>query len=351
MAFKASWTKRILNFNFKAVTSRGSMRTKPTYYIKIWDEDNPEVFGIGECALFPMLSAEDNNTYESTLANLCQAISNNEKFDISRYSSIKMGLETALLDLSNGGRCNLFPGPFTDGEKSITINGLVWMGSFKEMHERLVKKVEEGFKTIKIKVGGLDRFDEEIRLIDSLRVKFGPDRLTLRLDANGAFTPQNAMSRLQALKPFDVHSIEQPIRAGQWDAMSWLCEESPIPIALDEELIGCRDKVEKGRLLKYIKPQYIILKPTLCGGFEAAGEWIEIAEKESIGWWVTSALESNIGLNAIAQWTAALGAEGAQGLGTGQLYTNNIPSPLTLEGERLFYDAETQWNLSGLEWK
>lgn len=351
MGRKASWTKRILDFNFKAVTSRGSMLTKPTYYIKIWDEDNPDVYGIGECALFPGLSAEDNDTYEPTLIALCQAISNNERYDISRYSSLKMGLETALLDLENGGRRTPFPGAFTEGRETITINGLVWMGSFDEMLARLEQKIEQGFSTIKIKVGGLDRFDEELRLIDSLRVKFGPERLTLRLDANGAFTPDNALGRLQALAPFDVHSIEQPIRAGQWEAMSWLCEVSPIPIALDEELIGCRDRIEKARLLKQIKPQYIILKPTLCGGFESAREWIELAEREGAGWWVTSALESNVGLNAIAQWTATLGAKGAQGLGTGQLYTNNIPSPLRLDGERLSYDPAAAWDLSGLEWK
>ncbi len=350
MGYKASWAKRILQFNFKAVTSRGSMLQKPTYYLKIWDEANPEVFGIGECALFPGLSEEDNDTYEGTLTRLCQGIGADQKVDISRYSSIKMGLETALLDLANGGKRLPFPGPWTQGEEAITINGLVWMGSLKEMLIRLEEKLSQGFTTIKIKVGGLDRFDQEIELIDTLRLKFGPEKLTLRLDANGAFTPGNAMERLRELVPFHIHSIEQPIRPGQWDAMSWLCENSPIPIALDEELIGTFDKIEKRRLLKYISPQYIILKPTLCGGFESAGEWIEVAEKEGIGWWITSALESDIGLNAIAQWTAAIGAQGAQGLGTGQLYKNNIPSPLLLEGDKLLYNPAGEWIIPEMEW-
>ncbi len=345
----AAWARHTLKFSFVARTSRETMTERPTWYIKVWQRDVPGVYGIGECAHFAGLSAESTEGFEAKLNDLCLSINRGQRIDISRWSSLKMGLETALLDLSNGGRRVLFPGEFTEGRQTVTINGLVWMGSVDEMLARIDEKLAAGFRCLKMKIGGV-RFDDELRLLDHIRMAFPPDKLVLRLDANGAFSPDEAMEKLERLANFDVHSIEQPIRAGQLDKMSYLCENSPIPIALDEELIGLRDMVEKRRLLYFVAPQFIILKPTLCGGFSGAGEWIHVAEEKRIGWWVTSALESNIGLNAIAQWTAALRPDLPQGLGTGGLYTNNIASPLELHGDELGYNPERQWTIPELQW-
>lgn len=346
---KAAYTPYTLDFKFEAKTSRETMLHKETYFIKVWDENNPAHFGIGECALFKGLSAESDIDYEKVLSHLCHTISTGEKFDVSRYSSICFGLETALLAYDNHDPFLPFRSEWTKGESEITINGLVWMGDSRQMEERIAEKVAGGFHCIKIKIGGID-FNEELRLIDRLRLAFPPEKLTIRLDANGAFTPEEAEGKLKRLAVLDIHSIEQPIKAGQWDKMAYLCANSPIPIALDEELIGVHDTIEKRRMLYYIAPQYIILKPALCGGFSGASEWIMQAEEKEIGWWITSALESNIGLNAIAQWAGSLGVDIPQGLGTGQLYSNNIPSPLTLNGEKLTYNPSGKWNMPQLNW-
>lgn len=348
-AQRAAWCRYTLDFNFTARTSREEMTRKDTYFIKVWDSDTPEVAGIGECALFRGLSAEDSDGYEKKLNDLCRCINEGRKIDISRYSSLKMGLETALLDLTNGGRGIIVPGPWTRGNGEITINALVWMGSAEEMTRRIDDKLAAGCSCLKMKIGGIN-FNDELRLLDRIRLAFPPERLQLRLDANGAFTPSQAMDRLNELANFDVHSIEQPIRAGQWDKMSYLCENSPIPIALDEELIGITDIVEKRRLLYFVMPSYVVLKPSLCGGLSGAAEWIAVAEEKHVGWWVTSALESNVGLNAIAQWTAALNPRMAQGLGTGALFTNNIPSPLRLNADKLSYDPQARLLMPELEW-
>lgn len=349
-ALRAAWTRRTLHFSFTARTSRETMTERPTWYIKLWDSDTPGVWGIGECAHFAGLSAESTEGFEAKLNDLCLSLNTGRVIDITRWSSLKMGLETALLDLENGGKRLLFPGPFTRGERSVEINGLVWMGSVDEMLERIDTKLSQGFRCLKMKIGGV-RFSDELRLLDHIRLSFPPSKLTLRLDANGAFRPDEAMDKLERLANFDIHSIEQPIRAGQLDKMSYLCENSPIPIALDEELIGITDIVEMRRLLYFTTPQYIVLKPTLCGGLSGADRWIHVAGEKGIGWWITSALESNIGLNAIAQWTAALDPSLPQGLGTGQLYTDNIPSPLVLEGDTLGYRPDGGgWQIPPLEW-
>lgn len=346
---RAAYAPYRLDFNFKALTSRGALPWKDTYYIKVWDESVPEQYGIGECAVFRGLSADDHPDYEETLRQLCQGINRGERCDISKWSSIKFGLETALFDYQNGCVRTPFPGDFTNGRSHVDINGLVWMGTLDEMTSRAEAKIADGFKCIKIKVGSHD-FNKELELIDRIRVAHGPEELEIRLDANGAFAPDNALDRVKRLAQLDIHSIEQPIAAGQWEAMSFLCENSPVPIALDEELIGCHTPEEMHKMLYYIHPAYIILKPALCGGFSGATDWILNAESKSIGWWVTSALESNVGLNAIAQWVAAMNVDMPQGLGTGGLYTNNIHSPLSLRGEQLGYDPDKGWHMPELQW-
>lgn len=342
-----------LKFNFAAGTSRGVMHEKQTYFIKIWDESDPLRFGIGEASLFKGLSAEDNDGYEfkliETLANVALGIPT----DLSHHSSIQLGLEQAILDFSNGCRGIYVPSDFTTGQQEIKINGLVWMGDFDMMMQRIEEKIEAGFRCIKLKIGAID-FRKEIEMIEHIRTCFSENDLTIRVDANGGFNMDNVIPCLAALHNLGVHSIEQPIPARNWDLMHFLCEISPLPIALDEELIGIGDTSEKIKMLEFIKPRYIILKPSLCGGFSGAKEWIDLAEQRGIGWWVTSALESNVGLNAIAQWTASLHTSIPQGLGTGGLYTNNFTSPLFLDSENLRYNPHNQPDYSqfnNLDWR
>lgn len=346
---RAAYTSYRLNFLHEAKTSRETMLYKDTYFIKVWDELDPKHYGIGECALFKGLSSESDIDYDTTLLRLCKSIAEGEKFDISQYSSIRFGLETAMLAYDNDNPFMPFPSQWTAGKSEITINGLIWMGNAAQMEQRISEKVKEGFSCIKIKIGGIN-FNEELKLIDHLRCQFPPEKLVIRLDANGAFSPEDAEDKIKRLSVLDIHSIEQPIKAGLWDQMAYLCANSPIPIALDEELIGVRDNLEKHRMLFYIAPQYIIVKPSLCGGFSGASEWITQAEEKNIGWWVTSALESNIGLNALSQWVGCLEPNIPQGLGTGQLYTNNFPSPLTLIHDKLKYNPASKWELYPLNW-
>jgi o-succinylbenzoate synthase len=330
----AKWMPYRLNFKFEARTSRASMTYKDTYFIKVWDDMCPEIFGLGECALFKGLSKEDNGTYEQQLDSLCQ----NPQNVVPEYSSIKFGYETAMADLANGGRGVITPNnAWIEGKSGIPINGLVWMGDKNLMLQRIKQKLDEGFKCLKLKIGGID-FEDEMQLIKFIRRQFDVATLELRLDANGAFSPSNALEKLNRLSNYHIHSLEQPIKAGQIEDMALICEKSPIPIALDEELIGCTSTNIKQKLLSQIKPQYIILKPALCGGLREADEWISVAESQSIGWWATSALESNIGLNAIAQWVSAKNTCMHQGLGTGELYHNNIPSPIYRDGSKIFFN-------------
>lgn len=344
---KARYCKYELQFKQPAITSRSVMTRKETYFIKIWDEESPGIYGIGECALFRGLSSDDTPYYEKVLARACDTINEVDVRILQGFSSIRFGIETALRDLHGGGRRMIYDTPWSHGDSVIEINGLVWMGTEDEMLSRIDEKITAGFRCIKLKVGGID-FDRELTLIKHIRGSFSPEELELRLDANCAFTPANAMSRLEALAPYSIHSIEQPLPVRSWVETARLCMMSPIPIALDEELIGVNITARKRQLLEVYRPQYIILKPSLCGGLTGAYEWIELAREMNVGWWITSALESNIGLNAIAQFASSFDLEMPQGLGTGNLYTNNIPSPLTQESDYLKYDTSKEWHLSNL---
>lgn len=344
----------MLHFRQPVGTSRGILTEKPTYLLKLFDERNPEIFGIGEAAVFPGLSPEADHRYEYKLIELLANVAIGRPTDLTHHSSIQFGFEQALKDYaSSAGRGIYFPSTFTEGKKEIVINGLIWMGNFEEMEQRLEEKIDSGFKCIKLKIGAID-WDSELNLIRFIRDRFSPDELTIRVDANGAFNMDNALPRLHKLAEFGVHSIEQPIPAGSPELMKFLCEVSPLDIALDESLIGLTGYEEKQRFLSYIKPAYIILKPALCGGFSGAEEWISIANELGIGWWITSALESNVGLNAIAQFAGSMSLTLPQGLGTGGLYTNNFESPLVLIGENMKYDPLMPINrqqFANLNWK
>ncbi|MDE5839542.1 MAG: o-succinylbenzoate synthase, partial [Muribaculaceae bacterium] len=299
------------------------------------------------------LSPEADGRYGYKLIELLANVALGVETNLSGYSSIRFGLEQALRDYAGGCRHVYFPSRFTQGEGSIEINGLVWMGDFDEMIERIDEKVQLGFRCIKLKIGAID-WSKELNMIEYIRNKYSDSTLQIRVDANGAFTMDNALPRLKRLADLGVHSIEQPIPAGMPDLMSFLCQISPLKIALDESLIGISGSEAKTALLDEVAPAYIILKPSLCGGFSGAEEWIKLAEERGIGWWVTSALESNIGLNALAQWTATLNTSIPQGLGTGNLYTNNFECPLRLVSDRLDYDPSKRIDndiYSKLDWR
>lgn len=348
--YKAEYKKYNLLFKHPSGTSRGVLTEKVTYFIKMWDEINPSIIGIGECSVLKGLSIDDKEDYEENLGNICKTI-NDYTPDFERklmeYPSIIFGLETALIDLKKGGNRVLFPSPFTEGAEGIPINGLIWMGNVGYMKEQLRKKIEEGYRCIKIKIGAIE-FEEELKFLNNLRQQYPENYFEIRLDANGAFTIADIKEKLRRLAKYKIYSIEQPIKQGNWAVIAQLCKESPIPIALDEELIGIHSYEEKEKLVSEIMPRYLILKPSLLGGFKSCEEWIEIANKYKIGWWVTSALESNVGLNAIAQWTFTLNNKLPQGLGTGQLYTNNIISPLLIEDSKLWYMG-SDWNVERIE--
>lgn len=349
---KASYTPYTLHFKVPSGTSRGILTDKETYLVRVWDDADPDPdrFGVGECALFRGLGADDRPEYESVLQQVCREIDRYDTLDLAAWSSIRFGVETALLDWRHGGRRVVYPSDFADGKRGITINGLIWMGDKRTMAARIEEKLAAGFSCIKLKIGAID-FDDECDLLAFIRRRYPREVIELRVDANGAFAPDRALEYLKRLSDYDLHSIEQPIRAGQWEAMARLCETSPLPIALDEELIGVNGAAEKRALLETVAPQYVVLKPSLVGGFTGTQEWIDAARVAGAGWWITSALESNVGLNAIAQFTATLPVEMPQGLGTGALYTNNIPSPLEQVGEQLLYNPAREWDFSGLSWR
>ncbi|MBP5365777.1 MAG: o-succinylbenzoate synthase [Bacteroidales bacterium] len=328
-----------LHFKQPAGTSRGVYTAHDVWYVVATDTCTG-VQGVGECAPLLDLSCDYSADYAVVLRRLCDEVCRTSAIDYELfrpYPSMLFGLETAFRQLERQSWL-LWSSPLTSGEQGIPINGLVWMGSFDEMLRRTDEKLQLGFHCVKIKIGAID-FEKEIALIEHLRSKYDASRIQLRLDANGAFALSDALRKLERLSAFDVHSIEQPIRAGQWTEMARLCRQSPIPIALDEELIGVAQPNEKQRLLDTIRPQYIVLKPSLHGGISGAEEWISLARERNTGYWITSALESNIGLNAIAQWTATLKPQMPQGLGTGALYVNNIDLPLRITGDKLFVDA------------
>jgi len=344
--WKASFRKHILQFKFDAGTSRGVLKQKEAWYITLQDEQHPEMEGIGECGPLKGLSIDDLADFETQLSQICQQLTGpNSLPELKAFPSLQFGLETAIRDLQNGGGKKIFDNDFYSSQATIPINGLVWMGSKDFMTSQVKEKLQAGYRCLKLKVGALD-FDTELEIIKWIRNEFPENEVQLRLDANGAFSPQEVHEKLGKLAQFKIHSIEQPIKAGQEEQMASLCINSPIPIALDEELIGIKSKKEKLALLKQIRPPYIILKPTLLGGFAETDEWIQLAEEQGIDWWITSALESNIGLNAICQYTfeKTKGREAKpQGLGTGSLYFNNIESPLKVKDGTIHYQKEKSW--------
>ncbi len=359
MPLKLTFQRYTLDFKFDAGTSRGVLKEKDTYFLKVVDLDRPDLVGIGESGPLKKLSIDDVPDFETNLQAVCEKIqgiampkSVNEIFELAEsvvsdsFPSVRFGLETALLDLLHEGQRTIFQNSFRNGEP-IPINGLIWMGHTESMLLQINDKIEQEYDCIKLKIGSLD-FEKECDILQYVRSKYYDKDIMLRVDANGAFHPEEVMNKLTTLSKFKIHSIEQPIKAGQTELMKKLCEQTPLDIALDEELIGISDYKDKNELLEYIRPQYIILKPTLLGGFKASMEWIELANNLRIGWWLTSALESNIGLNAICQFSAELDAQGYQGLGTGQLYHNNIPSPLQISKGHIAYHQDQNWDLSFL---
>jgi o-succinylbenzoate synthase len=342
---KASFFPYRLEFKQASGTSRGILKSKETWFIKIEDE---HATGFGECGMFRGLSCDDRPDFESKLKWVCHHIDLGLEqllIELIDFPSIQFGLEMAFLDLLSDSSNVLFPSKFTSGKGSIPINGLIWMGDEQFMKSQIRSKIDAGFDCLKIKIGAID-FDTELSLIKAIRKEYDVETIELRVDANGAFSPLEAMEKLKRLSDFNLHSIEQPIRQGQFDAMAELCAHAPLPIALDEELIGIHDVTKRSLLLQTINPQYIILKPTLVGGFSGSQSWIDLAEKQSVDWWITSALESNIGLNAIAQWTYQLNVNRPQGLGTGALYTNNIEAPLKIYNGRLIYEPSVKWTIN-----
>jgi o-succinylbenzoate synthase len=344
----ANYFKYILHFKQPSGTSRGVLNDKETWFILL--EENGKK-GIGECGILRGLSVDDRPDYEEKLQWTCDNIHLGEKKlweELIEFPSIQFGLEMAFLSLKSENPFVLFPSKFTSGEKSIVINGLVWMGDESFMKQQIEDRIEQGFSCIKLKIGAID-FDKELDLLRFIRANFDEETIEIRVDVNGAFNSNEALFKINQLTGFKLHSIEQPIQKNHTDMMSVLCKNTNLPIALDEELIGVFSFAEKERLLQKIKPQYIVLKPSFIGGFRGTLEWISVAEKFNIAWWITSALESNVGLNAIAQFTFLQNNLLAQGLGTGSLYTNNFDCPLTVSDGQLWYDYTKNWDLNLLK--
>ncbi len=343
-----TYIKHLLLFKRPSGTSRGILTEKNSWYLVIYNTDEPQKKGIGECGIIPGLNIDDRPDFEDKISEVISNINNYPYWldeGLKDFPSIRFGLETALKDLETGGRRLLFPSGFTVNKSGIPINGLVWMGSYDLMQKQILEKIKSGFRCIKLKIGAI-HFEDEMKLLKMIRKEFDKSDIELRVDANGAFAPDEAPEKLKRLTEFDLHSIEQPIRAGQWEEMARLCENTPLPIALDEELIGISQRESIKKLLDTIHPQYIILKPGLLGGFKQSEVFIAEAENLGIDWWITSALEGNIGLNAIAQWAFTLDNPMPQGLGTGQVFTNNIPSPLYIRDAALWHDPEKEWDLN-----
>ena len=335
----------MLEFKRPSGTSRGVLTTKETWFIFIKEGAN---FGIGECGILRSLSIDDRADYEEKLKWACANISLGVEplwEALIEFPSIQFGLEQAFLSLKSENPFKLFDSAFIEGNTEIPINGLIWMGDEAFMKRQISAKIEAGFNCIKMKIGAID-FDTELGLLRSIRKEFGAKDIELRVDANGAFTPEEALEKLKRLSDLELHSIEQPIKQGQYADMASLCEKTPLAIALDEELIGVFDKAERIKLLEAINPQYIILKPSFIGGIQGSEEWINLAEQRQIGWWITSALESNVGLNVIAQWTYTLHQDQPQGLGTGSLFSNNFESPLEVKNGALHHNNKWNWNFN-----
>ena len=342
---KAHYKKHILEFKTPSGTSRGILKTKQAWFIVL---ENNDEFGVGECGMLRGLSIDDRPDFEQTLQWVCANIHLGEQqlYDaLTEFPSIQMGLEIAFKSLAAHDPFQIYPSAFTKGEASIAINGLIWMGDKDFMSKQISSKLKEGFSCIKMKIGAIN-FDTELALLKSIRQEFSASEIEIRVDANGAFDPKNALEKLKQLSDLDLHSIEQPIAVKQWDQMAYLCEKSPLDIALDEELIGVFSNQDKQALLQHIKPQYIILKPSFIGGFKGSDSWIELSQANNVQWWITSALESNVGLNAISQYTFTKNSTLPQGLGTGSLYTNNIASALQITKGTLCYNPTKKWNFN-----
>ncbi|MCR9065489.1 MAG: o-succinylbenzoate synthase [Cytophagales bacterium] len=356
MSLKASYCKHTLNFKFDAGTSRGVLKRRDSYFIKLYDKQDTEIYGLGEASPLNGLSIDFREDFEEKLRSVLTDINIAEleleelftliaSENLENWPALRFALETAALDLKNGGNRLIYTNDFSLGKSSIDINGLIWMGDKDFMQEQIDLKLSSGYSTIKMKIGAID-FDSELMLLSSIRKRYSLHDLTLRVDANGAFSPSEALTKLEELAKLDIHSIEQPIRQGQVEEMAHLCRKTPVPIALDEELIGIQGLEKKKELIQAIQPQFLIFKPTLLGGLAATKEWIGLCGENKIDWWITSALESNIGLNAICQFTAGFDNPLPQGLGTGQLYYNNIPSPLEVNQGNISYMKDKNWDLS-----
>ncbi|MEQ8302200.1 MAG: o-succinylbenzoate synthase [Cyclobacteriaceae bacterium] len=358
MALSATFSQKTFHFNFKARTSRGSLTEKKSWFVKV-QENGSEIFGLGEAGPLPGLSVEEGEEFEKGLSSIVEAF-NSAKVtsqsikptldsvyavlqhivDPAAMPSIYFAFETALLDYLNGGTRTIHQNSFLEG-KPIPINGLIWMSGMDMMLQQIEIKIQEGFTCLKLKVGGID-FEKECDILQYVRRKYFRMDITLRLDANGAFKPDEALYKIFELSKFKIHSLEQPLKVGS-SGLADLCQKSPIPIALDEELIGVAGLEKKKDLLHDIRPKYIILKPTLHGGMWGCAEWIQAAEALKIGWWMTSALESNVGLNAVAQFTAGFPVETPQGLGTGKIYEDNFESPLLVKDGLLSFQKDVPW--------
>lgn len=342
---KATYKKHNLIFKKQAGTSRGVLLEKPSWYLIL--EQNGKR-GVGECSVLPKLSLEKNTDLSPVFEEICVEIHLGEEYlkqKWKHFPAVHFAIEMAFLDLYFGKEKEFFANNFFERKEGIVTNGLIWMSDKADMLKQIEDKIQQGFKCVKLKIGAIN-WQDELDLLRHIRQSYSSNKIELRVDANGAFSPESALEKLEALAKFDIHSIEQPIGAGQGKAMANLCKHTPLPIALDEELIGIQKTEEREILLSTINPQYIILKPSLVGGFADAEEWVSLAEKNKIGWWATSALEGNIGLNAIAQWTSKMKVNMPQGLGTGALFTNNIESPLTIKGEKLIYTSVDWQNIS-----
>ena len=345
---RAVWKEITLQPKFELGTSKGPITARTVWYLIAWHADRPEVRGIGEAALFPGHSKEFPAEVKTKLLELCLDTTNwRERLngDLVEVPSVRFAVEQCLKDLDASGSKMLYPSAFTLGKKGIAINGLVWMGDKATMQERIRQQINSGSTTVKMKIGAIG-IEDELALLKAVRSEFNASDITLRVDANGAFDARSAPEVLNRLAELEVESIEQPVPPGLYEVMEELCASAPLPIALDEDLIGLNTCDAKTDLLDQVRPQRIVIKPSLVGGWAAAEEWIALAKARNIGWWITSALESSIGLNAIAQWTATLDTYGAQGLGTGNVYGNNIPSPLLAARGELRYRPELDWDLS-----
>ena len=345
---RATYITHPLIFVRPAGTSRGVLEDKPCFFIILKNGEGAR--GIGEVSFIPGLSVEKQEELEIQVDHICKLISCGEMGpgqQLPALPGVQFALETAYRDLETGGKCLLYPSEFTEGRAGIPTNGLIWMGTRPFMISQIREKIKLGFRVLKLKVGALN-FSDELDLLRWVRSEFGTEDLEIRLDANGAWTAEEAREKMEELAEYWIHSIEQPLVPGQPELLRELCRHSAIPVALDEELIGIADSHKRNELLDQVRPAYVILKPGLLGGFSVVADWISLAGKYGAGWWITSALESNVGLNAIAQWTWKQQISRPQGLGTGALYTNNIPSPLQLSGQHLWYRPREKWDLNSI---